>query len=212
MSSQPVKLALSVAGSLTIAFVTWLTLGTAASAGANVSALDMVTAGQQFSTQNLDEATVTREIAGHQVRQVDGHLAKLRYKAWLRHKAEVRARRRARAAAAAAAAAAAQQQRQQRQQQQAATTPTSSGGGGSYGAPPGSFQACVIAHESGGNPTAVNPSSGAGGLYQFLPSTWAGLGLGYPGGAQTAPPSVQTEGFFKLYAEAGPAPWAGDGC
>jgi len=77
------------------------------------------------------------------------------------------------------------------------------------------FEACVISRESGGNPRAVNPSSGAGGLFQFLPSTWAGLGYGsaYPGGAQTAPVSVQEAAFAKLYAEAGTSPWAPyDGC
>jgi LysM repeat protein len=79
----------------------------------------------------------------------------------------------------------------------------------------GGFEACVISHESGGNPRAVNPSSGAGGLYQFLPSTWASLGFAaaYPGGAQTAPVSVQRAAFAKLYAEAGTSPWAPyDGC
>ena len=79
----------------------------------------------------------------------------------------------------------------------------------------GAFEACVISHESGGNPRAVNPSSGAGGLFQFLPSTWAGLGYAsaYPGGAQTAPVSVQEAAFAKLYAEAGTSPWAPyDGC
>ena len=79
----------------------------------------------------------------------------------------------------------------------------------------GGFEACVISRESGGNPRAVNPSSGAGGLYQFLPSTWASLGFAsaYPGGAQTAPVSVQRAAFDKLYAEAGTSPWAPyDGC
>ena len=79
----------------------------------------------------------------------------------------------------------------------------------------GAFESCVISHESGGNPRAVNPSSGAGGLYQFLPSTWASLGFAsaYPGGAQTAPVSVQGAAFDKLYAEAGTSPWAPyDGC
>jgi len=77
------------------------------------------------------------------------------------------------------------------------------------------FEACVISRESGGNPRAVNPASGAGGLYQFLPSTWASLGYAsaYPGGAQTAPVSVQRSAFAKLYAEAGTSPWAPyDGC
>ena len=77
------------------------------------------------------------------------------------------------------------------------------------------FESCVISAESGGNPAAVNPSSGAGGLFQFLPSTWASLGYAgqYPGGAQTAPASVQEAAFAQLYAEAGTSPWAPyDGC
>lgn len=78
-----------------------------------------------------------------------------------------------------------------------------------------SFEACVISRESGGNPAAVNPTSGAGGLFQFLPSTWAALGYAssYPGGAQTAPASVQEAAFAEEYAQAGTAPWAPyDGC
>ena len=77
------------------------------------------------------------------------------------------------------------------------------------------FEACVISRESGGNPQAVNAASGAGGLFQFLPSTWASLGYAaaYPGGAQTAPVSVQEEAFAKLYAAAGTSPWGPyDGC
>lgn len=76
-----------------------------------------------------------------------------------------------------------------------------------------SFEACVISRESGGNPQAYNTTSGAGGLFQFLPSTWASLNLGYPGGAQTAPVSVQEEGFSILYARDGTSPWQPyDGC
>lgn len=75
------------------------------------------------------------------------------------------------------------------------------------------FQQCVIMAESGGDPTAYNPSSGASGLYGFLLSTWDSLGLGYPGGAYTAPVSVQNEGFAILYARDGTSPWAPyDGC
>lgn len=77
------------------------------------------------------------------------------------------------------------------------------------------FEACVIARESGGNPQAYNPSSGAGGLYQFLLSTWMGTpeGASYPGGAQTAPVSVQEAAFAYVYARDGPADWAPyDGC
>lgn len=75
----------------------------------------------------------------------------------------------------------------------------------------GSFQSCVISRESGGNPKAVNPSSGAGGLYQFLPSTW--VSLGYSGSPQDASVAVQNQAFQKLYAEDGTSPWApSDGC
>jgi Transglycosylase-like domain len=84
--------------------------------------------------------------------------------------------------------------------------------GGTYGG--GGYQSCVIQHESSGNPQAVNPQSGAGGLYQFLPSTWASTPWGsqYPGGAQTAPVSVQNQAFQWLYAQDGTAPWSTDGC
>jgi len=87
----------------------------------------------------------------------------------------------------------------------------SAGAGGGAG---GSYQSCVIAHESGGNAQAVNSSSGAGGLYQFLPSTWATTpwGAQYPGGAQTAPVSVQNQAFQWLYARQGTSPWSTDGC
>jgi resuscitation-promoting factor RpfC len=78
-------------------------------------------------------------------------------------------------------------------------------------AAPGSFQACVIARESGGNARAVNPATGAGGLYQFLPSTWQSLG--YPGLPQDAPISVQNAAFQQAYAQSGTSPWApSDGC
>jgi len=74
-----------------------------------------------------------------------------------------------------------------------------------------SFEACVIQRESGGNPSAVNPVSGAGGLFQFLPSTWAALG--FSGLPEDAPVAVQEQAFAKEYAEAGTSPWAPyDGC
>lgn len=79
--------------------------------------------------------------------------------------------------------------------------------------PVGGFEACVIQRESGGNPRAYNASSGASGLYGMLLSTWMSLGLGYSGGAYTAPVSVQHQGFEILYARDGVAPWRPyDGC
>lgn len=75
----------------------------------------------------------------------------------------------------------------------------------------GGFQSCVIQRESGGNPSAVNASSGAGGLYGFLPSTWHGLGFsGLPENASVA---EQNYAFAKEYAQSGTSAWAPyDGC
>jgi resuscitation-promoting factor RpfC len=79
------------------------------------------------------------------------------------------------------------------------------------GTAPRSFRSCVIQRESSGNPRAVNPSSGAGGLYGFLPSTWHGLGLsGLP---ENASVTEQNYAFAKEYAQSGTSAWAPyDGC
>jgi len=80
-----------------------------------------------------------------------------------------------------------------------------------YGGASGSYQACVIASESGGNASAVNPSSGAGGLYQFLPSTWAALG--HSGLPENASVAEQNQAFQQQFAQSGTAAWAPfDGC
>ena len=84
---------------------------------------------------------------------------------------------------------------------------TTSTAGGAYGLT--GFLACVAFRESRNDPTAVNPSSGAGGLFQFLPSTWANLGE--PGLPEDAPVSVQIAAAEKLLAEEGTSPWAGGG-
>ena len=93
----------------------------------------------------------------------------------------------------------------------AETSPAETSPAGTSRAAPGSFQACVIARESGGNAQAVNPASGAGGLYGFLPGTWQSLG--YSGLPQDAPVSVQNAAFQQAYAQSGTSPWApSDGC
>jgi LysM repeat protein len=75
----------------------------------------------------------------------------------------------------------------------------------------GGFQSCVIAAESGGNAGAVNPSSGAGGLYGFLPSTWQALG--FSGLPQNASVATQNAAFAREYAQSGASAWAPyDGC
>jgi hypothetical protein len=72
------------------------------------------------------------------------------------------------------------------------------GGGASH------FLSAVVPCESGGNPHAVN-SIGAGGLFQFLPSTWHMLGgQGLP---QNAPVSDQWAKAQKLYGMSGTSPW-----
>jgi murein DD-endopeptidase MepM/ murein hydrolase activator NlpD len=74
----------------------------------------------------------------------------------------------------------------------------------------GGMWACIIRRESGGNPTAVNRSSGASGLYQFMDSTWHSV-TGLPGKASQYSAAVQTAAALKLQAQAGWAPWGG-GC
>ncbi len=66
--------------------------------------------------------------------------------------------------------------------------------------------ACTWQPESGGNPTAVNPSSGAGGYYQIMPSTWRAYGG--TGSPQGAPMSEQTAVAQKIYHSQGPGGWA----
>jgi hypothetical protein len=72
--------------------------------------------------------------------------------------------------------------------------------------------------ESGGNYTAVNPKSGAGGAFQFVPSTWRQYGsqLGidlnaYPT-AQVAPPEVQRAVFEQAVTKRGLSDWTCPGC
>jgi peptidoglycan hydrolase-like protein with peptidoglycan-binding domain len=64
----------------------------------------------------------------------------------------------------------------------------------------------IVMCESGGNWHAVNPSSGAGGAYQILPSTWAAYGgTGLP---QDASPAEQSAIAAKIWASAGPGAWS----
>ena len=75
----------------------------------------------------------------------------------------------------------------------------------------GGFQSCVIARESGGDPAAVNASSGAGGLYGFLPSTWQALG--HSGLPENASVAEQNQAFQQEYAQSGGSAWSAyDGC
>jgi peptidoglycan hydrolase-like protein with peptidoglycan-binding domain len=84
-------------------------------------------------------------------------------------------------------------------------TPTeaqgSSSASGGYSIPAG-----IVMCESGGNYSAVNSSSGAGGAYQILPSTWAAYGgTGLP---QDAPAAEQNAIAAKIYASGGAGQWS----
>jgi peptidoglycan hydrolase-like protein with peptidoglycan-binding domain len=75
-------------------------------------------------------------------------------------------------------------------------TVTSSG----YSIPSG-----IVQCESGGDYSAVNSSSGAGGAYQILPSTWQAYGgQGLP---QDAPKAEQDRIAGEIYARQGRGAW-----
>lgn len=81
----------------------------------------------------------------------------------------------------------------------------------SYSGSTGSFQACVIARESGGNSQVMN-SSGHYGLYQFSASTWAAYG-GNPADFGNASVAEQNQVFANAMAAGGESNWAPyDGC
>jgi peptidoglycan hydrolase-like protein with peptidoglycan-binding domain len=64
----------------------------------------------------------------------------------------------------------------------------------------------IVMCESGGNWHAVNPTTGAGGAYQILPSTWAAYGgAGLP---QDASPAEQSAIAAKIWASSGPSAWS----
>ena len=63
----------------------------------------------------------------------------------------------------------------------------------------------IVQCESGGNFNAVNPSSGAGGAYQILPSTWSMYG-GH-GRPQDASPGEQSRIAGQIWADSGSSAW-----
>jgi peptidoglycan hydrolase CwlO-like protein len=70
---------------------------------------------------------------------------------------------------------------------------------------PYSIPTYIVMCESGGNYGAVNPSSGAGGAYQILPSTWELYGgKGLPNEASKA---EQDRIAAEIWADSGPSAW-----
>jgi peptidoglycan hydrolase CwlO-like protein len=105
------------------------------------------------------------------------------------------------AAQAAAAAQAAQEQQAASTASAASAQQTVANWVGDWAIP----QAIVMC-ESGGNFNAVNPSSGAGGAYQILPSTWELYGGS--GDPQDASPAQQSQVASQIWADSGPSAWA----
>jgi len=82
---------------------------------------------------------------------------------------------------------------------------------GSYSGASGSYQACVIARESGGNSQVMN-SSGHYGLYQFSQGTWVAYG-GSAASFGHASVSEQNRVFNSAIAQGGQSNWSPyDGC
>jgi septal ring factor EnvC (AmiA/AmiB activator) len=73
--------------------------------------------------------------------------------------------------------------------------------GGPYAIP-----AYIVMCESGGDYGALNPSSGAGGAYQVLPSTWELYGG--QGEPQNAPKAEQDRIAGEIWADSGGGAWA----
>jgi septal ring factor EnvC (AmiA/AmiB activator) len=70
---------------------------------------------------------------------------------------------------------------------------------------PFSIPAYIVMCESGGNYGAVNASSGAGGAYQILPSTWELYGG--QGEPQDAPKAEQDRIASEIWADSGSGAW-----
>jgi septal ring factor EnvC (AmiA/AmiB activator) len=70
---------------------------------------------------------------------------------------------------------------------------------------PYSIPTYIVMCESGGNYSALNPSSGAGGAYQVLPSTWELYGG--QGEPQNAPKAEQDRIASEIWADSGSGAW-----
>ena len=79
-------------------------------------------------------------------------------------------------------------------------------GSPAYEGGPYAIPTYIVMCESGGNYHALNPSSGAGGAYQILPSTWRAYGgQGLP---HQAPKPEQDRIAAEIWADSGPSAWS----
>jgi septal ring factor EnvC (AmiA/AmiB activator) len=79
-------------------------------------------------------------------------------------------------------------------------------GASAYLGGPYSIPTYIVMCESGGNYHALNPSSGAGGAYQILPSTWRAYGG--QGSPQDAPKAEQDRIAAEIWRDSGPSAWS----
>jgi septal ring factor EnvC (AmiA/AmiB activator) len=95
---------------------------------------------------------------------------------------------------------------QQLAEQQAAAQQQASSGAPAYLGGPYAIPTYIVMCESGGNYHAYNASSGAGGAYQILPSTW--LAYGGQGAPQDAPKAEQDRIAGEIWRDSGPSAWS----
>src|SRR3954447_17812147 len=100
---------------------------------------------------------------------------------------------------------------QEKADQQAASDAGSGSASSGSGSPaylggPYSIPTYIVMCESGGNYHALNASSGAGGAYQILPSTWSAYGG--EGAPQDAPKAEQDRIAAEIWADSGPSAWS----
>lgn len=79
-------------------------------------------------------------------------------------------------------------------------------GGPAFLGGPYAIPTYIVMCESGGNYHALNASSGAGGAYQILPSTWRAYGG--RGAPQNAPKAEQDRIAGEIWRDSGPSAWA----
>jgi peptidoglycan hydrolase CwlO-like protein len=94
---------------------------------------------------------------------------------------------------------------EQQKAAQAAAVGTGAGAPAYLGGPY-SIPTYIVMCESGGNYHALNASSGAGGAYQILPSTWAAYGG--QGAPQDAPKAEQDRIAAEIWRDSGPSAWS----
>jgi septal ring factor EnvC (AmiA/AmiB activator) len=91
-------------------------------------------------------------------------------------------------------------------EQQQAAQQRSSPGTPAYLGGPYAIPTYIVICESGGNYRAYNPSSGAGGAYQILPSTWAAYGG--QGAPQNGSKAEQDRIAGEIWRDSGPSAWS----